>query len=1272
MTRQCLRYAWLVIVSMLPAAASAQVVIAPGAGSDPVIRVLNPDGSASSVLVYDSIFKGGVRVALGDVDGDGVVDIITGAGATGGPHVKVFSGADLSLLASFFAYDPIFSGGIFVAAGDVNGDGRADIITGAGAGGAPHVKVFSGADLSVLASFFAYAPAHLGGVSVAAGDVNGDGRADIITGAGPGGGPHVRVFSGADLSDLASFYAYVPFFTGGVAVASLDFNGDGLADIVTGAGPGGGPHVRVFSGADLSGLASFYAYDPFFTGGVSVGAADFDGDGQPELVTGAGPGGGPHVMLFRVPNLAVIGSFYAFDPFFAGGIFIGSLPGGGEPLRFTSAPSTTFTAGSPATFTVTAVGTPTPTITVTGTLPAGVFFQDNGNGTGTLGTPLALAGTGGVYPLTFTATSSAGAATQAFTLTVQEGPSFTSPGSATFTVGTLGTFAVTTTTPAGSPTPTLSASLVPPGLTFTDNGDGTGTLAGIATGTGGISTAIITATNSAGTATQSLMLTLNAVPVVTSANTTTFTAGTAGSFAVTTTGFPLPTVTVSGALPSGVMFAGGSGSGALTGTPAANTSGSYPLTVTASNGVLPNATQAFTLTVNGPPAFTSANATTFTGAGTFSVTTSGLPAPTLSVSGTLPSGVSFVDNGNGSGTLSGPPAAGTSGSYPLTFSATNSIATVTQSFTLTVSLPATRLVVTQVNGGVSPSAGVGFAVVVQAWDSVGPAVVTASTAVSLSRQTGTGTLGGTLTGTLTAGSNSVTISGVTYTKAESGVSITAARTSGNTLTSGTSASFTVNPGVLVSYLLTPSSSSFLAGVASLVTVQPQDAFGNPRSGAAAVTITGRNASDTANNPNVQIDANRDGTYGDTVVNTAAGAATFNIANGVAESFTLRASDGAISGLSATITTTASSPVLISEFRFRGAGGIRDEYINLYNNTDLPITVSTTDGSAGWALVAADGVIRVTIPNGTVLPARGSYLITNNGASGFSLTAYPAGAGTVGSGDAQYTLDIPSSGVSAGIALFRSTTTFNLATRLDAVGYTTADSLYREGTGMNTGGAEQVVNLQQAYIRNLATGLPKDTDDNRADFTTVDTNGTLTGNGQRVGMPGPRGTTSPIRRAQILVSDIPATPSSVRDNRSTDWNIPGGGIVNWPSGVLSLPRRFTNNTGQAVTRLRVRIVSMTTFPENSTDWDLRPIDATGTVTDSTGTVIVSGLRPMLLELPQQQFNGGGINSTLTLDVSVLPGGSLVNGASVDVHLRIGVAQVGTTNPFILSFIVEALP
>src|SRR4029079_5265082 len=130
---------------------------------------------------------------------------------------------------------------------------------------------------------------------------------------------------------------------------------------------------------------------------------------------------------------------------------------------------------------------------------------------------------------------------------------------------------------------------------------------------------------------------------------------------------------------------------------------------------------------------------------------------------------------------------------------------------------------------------------------------------------------------------------------------------------------------------------------------------------------------------------------------------------------------AVHNFTTTVAGVSAGQVLISEFRLRGPAGIRDEYINLYNNTDTDIAVSTTDASTGWALVGADGVIRFTIPNGTLLPARGSYLAVNNGVSGFSLGAYPAGTGggTVGTGDAPYSLDIPSSGVSAGIALFRS-------------------------------------------------------------------------------------------------------------------------------------------------------------------------------------------------------------------------------------------------------------
>jgi hypothetical protein len=166
-----------------------------------------------------------------------------------------------------------------VAGGDVNGDGRADIITGAGNPGGPHVKVFSGADGSLLQSFFAYAPSFFGGVTVAAGDVNGDGFADVITGAGAGGGPHVKVFSGKDGSVLDSFFAYDADFFGGVQVSVGFLAGSPSADLVVGAGPGGGAQVRVFSGTTGQPLESFTAYaDGFdgavFTGGACVPAAD--------------------------------------------------------------------------------------------------------------------------------------------------------------------------------------------------------------------------------------------------------------------------------------------------------------------------------------------------------------------------------------------------------------------------------------------------------------------------------------------------------------------------------------------------------------------------------------------------------------------------------------------------------------------------------------------------------------------------------------------------------------------------------------------------------------------------------------------------------------------------------------------------------------------------------------------------------------------------------------------------------------------------------------
>lgn len=297
----------------------------PGSGAAPEVKGFDAQASeVGSFLAYTETFLGGVRVAVGDVTGDGVPDLITGAGTGGGPHVKVFDGVDGGEARSFYAYGRSFRGGVWVASGDVDGDGYDDIITGAGAGGGPHVRVFSGQTGGELGSFYAYHPSFSGGVQVAAGDVNGDGMDDILTGAGAGGGPHVKVFD-VDGSELRSFLAYNPGFRGGVSVASGDLNGDGHDDIITGAGAGGGPHVRVFDGQTGGELASFFPYDPLFAGGAWVAAGDADGDGKPDIVTAAGRGGGSHVRAFDGETLAELASFFAY-PSFDGGLFVAVSP----------------------------------------------------------------------------------------------------------------------------------------------------------------------------------------------------------------------------------------------------------------------------------------------------------------------------------------------------------------------------------------------------------------------------------------------------------------------------------------------------------------------------------------------------------------------------------------------------------------------------------------------------------------------------------------------------------------------------------------------------------------------------------------------------------------------------------------------------------------------------------------------------------------------------------------------------------------------------------
>ncbi|WP_171475859.1 beta strand repeat-containing protein [Frigoriglobus tundricola] len=178
--------------------------------------------------------------------------IVVGAGAGGLPEVKVYDAATGALEFDFLAFDAGFRGGVTVASGDVNGDGVADIIVGAGPGAGPAVAVFSGVTGALLSEFYAFDAGFRGGVTVAAGDVYGTGAAEIVVGAGPGAGPAVAVFSGVTGALLSEFYAFDAGFRGGVTVAAGDVYGTAAAEVVVGAGPRrAGPAVAVFSGVTV-------------------------------------------------------------------------------------------------------------------------------------------------------------------------------------------------------------------------------------------------------------------------------------------------------------------------------------------------------------------------------------------------------------------------------------------------------------------------------------------------------------------------------------------------------------------------------------------------------------------------------------------------------------------------------------------------------------------------------------------------------------------------------------------------------------------------------------------------------------------------------------------------------------------------------------------------------------------------------------------------------------------------------------------------------------
>ena len=297
-----------------------------GQTSTSVVTVINPLTSQSIILQpFGPSFYSTCTVANGldPLTADRYMAV--GAGVGGNSHVKLLNITKNVEMLSFYAF-PGFQGEVYVALADVNHDNTLDLVVSAGAGASPAVAVFDGHTGVALFSFYAYDPSFTGGVRVAAADVNNDGFVDIVTGSGLGARGTLNVFNGAtNFSLQSSTFAFESSFTGGLYVGSGDLSGDGRAEVIVSQGQGGTPNVLVYQGgSNLTRIAgNFLAYDAAFRGGVRVGTSQEANSSRTNIVTGTGPGPLSDVRIFSGTNFELLDSLYNVLPDLDNGVYVG-------------------------------------------------------------------------------------------------------------------------------------------------------------------------------------------------------------------------------------------------------------------------------------------------------------------------------------------------------------------------------------------------------------------------------------------------------------------------------------------------------------------------------------------------------------------------------------------------------------------------------------------------------------------------------------------------------------------------------------------------------------------------------------------------------------------------------------------------------------------------------------------------------------------------------------------------------------------------------------
>lgn len=278
---------------------------------------------SDSFVALDGKFQGGMSVATGDVTGDGVAEIIVAAHAGGGPQVSIYDGLG-NLVKSFFAYDAKMNKGVNVAVGDFDGNGVSEIVTVTN-NGVVHARVFNaqGQELNIAGGFFPYGVAFSGGASVATGDINGDGKDEILFGSLQGSSGHVRATNGSGVYQGFDLFPWASQHKGGVSVATANVDGGPEDEVIVGVYQAGESWVKVYkTTGDKKVLGTFRAFGSGFDGGVHVAGGDVDQDGLDEVAVSARAGGGAHVQFFEANGTELGKDIMPYESDFRGGTAI--------------------------------------------------------------------------------------------------------------------------------------------------------------------------------------------------------------------------------------------------------------------------------------------------------------------------------------------------------------------------------------------------------------------------------------------------------------------------------------------------------------------------------------------------------------------------------------------------------------------------------------------------------------------------------------------------------------------------------------------------------------------------------------------------------------------------------------------------------------------------------------------------------------------------------------------------------------------------------------